>query len=329
MEDFIFFTKEACAQQVHPRQGETKFGEKLNCITSFEDLQNSSAQYVIFGIPEDIGIQANFGKPGAANTWQAFLAAFLNIQINAHNHPENCIILGQVNCVAYLQQAQQLIQNNVHPQVELGKIVAQLDQIVTKAVQQIVEAGKTPIIIGGGHNNSYGNIKGTAQALNHPINVINIDAHTDLRNTDYRHSGNGFSFAKQEGYLKRYSMFGIHKNYTPQYIFDQYQDDPDVNIYLMENLIKQNMVQKQHSFIDSLAYTKGKFGLEIDCDAIANFSSSAMTPSGFSINSIRIFIEQAKSRQVHYLHLAEAADCGDGQVGKALSYFVSDFIRQR
>jgi formiminoglutamase len=27
-------------------------------------LQNSEAKYVIIGIPEDIGIRANFGRPG-------------------------------------------------------------------------------------------------------------------------------------------------------------------------------------------------------------------------------------------------------------------------
>jgi formiminoglutamase len=33
-------------------------------------LQNE-AKYVIIGIPEDIGIRANFGRPGAASAWEA------------------------------------------------------------------------------------------------------------------------------------------------------------------------------------------------------------------------------------------------------------------
>ena len=35
-------------------------------------------------------------------------------------------------------------------------------------VNQIVRAGKIPVIIGGGHNNAYGNIKGSALALGKP-----------------------------------------------------------------------------------------------------------------------------------------------------------------
>jgi formiminoglutamase len=33
-------------------------------------LQNSEAKYVIIGIPEDIGIRANFWRPGAASAWE-------------------------------------------------------------------------------------------------------------------------------------------------------------------------------------------------------------------------------------------------------------------
>jgi formiminoglutamase len=47
---------------------------------------------------------------------------------------------------------------------------SKLSQLVEKLTKtfhiifNIVKSGKTPIIIGGGHNNSYGNIKGTALA---------------------------------------------------------------------------------------------------------------------------------------------------------------------
>ena len=69
---------------------------------------------------------------------------------------------------------------------------------------QIVLADKKPIIIGGGHNNAYGNIKGTSLAIGEPINVINFDAHSDFRPEEGRHSGNGFSYAYTEGFLNYY-----------------------------------------------------------------------------------------------------------------------------
>src|SRR5690606_35168641 len=94
-----------------------------------------------------------------------------------------------------------------------------IDKDVTNLVSSIVKAGKTPIIIGGGHNNAYGNIKGCSLAKNEKINVVNFDAHSDFRAEEGRHSGNGFSYAFAEGFLKNYFIFGLHENYTSDTLF--------------------------------------------------------------------------------------------------------------
>jgi formiminoglutamase len=72
------------------------------------------------------------------------------------------------------------------------------------------------------------------------------------------------------------------------------------------------------------------FGLELDCDAIKSFPSSAQTPSGFPINMIRNFIRIASEEEnLKYLHICEAAPTKEteNKVGKALSYFITDLIR--
>lgn len=326
MPTFCYFDDSTRNTFLAPRQGETKFGEKLNFINSIDALNNYDEQYVIFGIPEDVGIRGNYGKPGAATTWNSFLGSFLNIQVNSFNHPENCLILGHLNCDTFMAEAQELMTTADRPQEKLGPIADAIDKRVINIVQKITAAEKTPIIIGGGHNNSFGNITGSSKGLGKPINILNIDAHTDLRRTDYRHSGNGFSYAKEAGSMAKYAMYGIHRNYTPQYIFDTYRDDEDVNIWFFENYLLQTPEKQLTSFNSALDFLDNEFGLEIDCDAITGFSSSAMTPSGFSINAIRKFILTAKVQDIHYLHLTEAAAKGNPQIGKALSYFVSDFI---
>ena len=53
---------------IHIREGETKFGEKVESLFSKDNLTaqltRSKAKYVLFGIPEDIGVLANRGKAG-------------------------------------------------------------------------------------------------------------------------------------------------------------------------------------------------------------------------------------------------------------------------
>ncbi len=56
--------------------------KRLQFLPNLEELEKTSAKFVIFGIPEDIGVRANYGKAGTSNAWQEFLKAFLNVQEN-------------------------------------------------------------------------------------------------------------------------------------------------------------------------------------------------------------------------------------------------------
>lgn len=311
------------------RRGETKFGEELQFVEHIDELTSHPAKFVVLGVPEDIGIRANHGQPGAAGAWESFLKAFVNIQVNRFNDPKNVILLGRLDCQEFMLQASNIDEADPNYLLKLGDLVKQIDQVLANIVQRIVENGKIPIVIGGGHNNAYGNIKGASKALNDPINVINIDAHTDLRQLEHRHSGNGFSYAIEGQYLNKYSIFGLHRNYTPEYIFQEMDYSDNIQYHFAEDLLKfpDEIARRFQSGIE--AFDGKSFGLELDCDAIAGFPSSAKSPSGFTVNQVRNLIQLgAKSGNCKYFHICEAApDAGtSAEVGKALSYFVSDFI---
>jgi formiminoglutamase len=322
------YTKDYIAQFVQKRAHETKFGEEIETITALADLQAHPAEYVLLGIPEDIGIRANKGKAGAAKTWEVFLNSFLNIQTNIYNNPKNLILLGEINCKAWMQKASSIPKTDEHYHQKLGGIVEKIDEAVADVIQKIVESGKIPIVIGGGHNNAYGIIKGCSKATQKPINVANIDAHTDLRPMDFRHSGNGFSYAMTENYLDRYSIFGIHRNYTSQAIFDSMDANKKIMYHLFEDCLHLTSLDKLVKMKSSLDFLKGQFGMELDCDAIHNINSSAVTPSGFSLNVMRSFMKLIRKHKIHYLHICEAAPHEYSLIGKTLSYLVSDFIRK-
>ena len=56
---------------------------------------------------------------------------------------------------------------------------------------------------------------------NKKINILNIDAHADFRPLEGRHSGNGFSYAFREGFIKKYYAYGLHENYISNYFLKQ------------------------------------------------------------------------------------------------------------
>lgn len=317
------------------RANESKFGEHIQLLSNstdiYESLVNLDVAYVIIGIPEDIGIFANYGNRGASNAWNATLKVLLNIQSNAFTNPSKVLILGHLDFSKEMEKIDNYLQSDKKQIEKARKLTEKIDKHVNHLVYQIVEAGKIPIIIGGGHNNAYGNIKGTSLALKKPINAINFDAHSDFRSEEGRHSGNGFRYAYSEGFLSNYFMFGLHENYTSDRIFktlDRFKA-------LKYNTYEELDIRKDKKFKDELEraskhIANQPFGVEIDCDAINFIPSSAMSPSGFSIKKARSFVNYfGKHKNAAYLHICEAAPTPETEtlVGKLISYLITDFIK--
>ncbi|GEP50650.1 arginase [Flavobacterium noncentrifugens] len=339
MEKLVPFYISDLAKITNHRSGEIKFGEKMLTVPKNTDIltfvKECDAQYILFGIPEDIGIRANFGRPGAASAWDSAIKSIANIQHNRFCKGSQILVLGQLDVAAEMEAAKNLDFYNINHRQEFSKLVESVDKEVAHIISNIILAGKTPIVIGGGHNNAYGNIKGTALAKGKPINAVNFDAHSDFRILEGRHSGNGFSYAYEEGFLKKYFIFGLHENYTSKNVLDiikKIEDRVRFNTYDEISIRKEknfeNELSEAFHFIKNDAY-----GIEIDLDAIPNIASSAMTMSGFSIEQLRQFVHHfGKNENAAYIHICEGApDLGEEKnnhlIGKLIGYLVTDFIK--
>jgi len=77
MKYFNFFSRQQLLNLTAMRKFETKIGEVVEAPGDEEGfktlLANENIKYVLFGIPEDIGVKANFGKGGADSAWRPFL----------------------------------------------------------------------------------------------------------------------------------------------------------------------------------------------------------------------------------------------------------------
>jgi formiminoglutamase len=234
-----------------------------------------------------------------------------------------------------MEEVKHLDFNDIDDRSKLSQLVEKIDKDVSHIIFNITKLGKIPIIIGGGHNNSYGNIKGTALSKGKSINAINFDAHSDFRILEGRHSGNGFSYAYEEGFLKKYFIFGLHENYTSKSVLDiikKIEDRVRYNTYDSINIRKEKDFHQE--MIQALEFINtDAFGIEIDLDAIPNIASSAMTLSGFSVEELRRFISFfGKNKNASYLHICEGApDLGEDKnnhlIGKLIGHLITDFIK--
>jgi formiminoglutamase len=300
------------------------FAQAIEVCESLDYLEHVKAKYIIIGIPEDIGVRVNLGRAGASEAWNEFLKAFLSLQHTSLNDCSRFCVLGNI-ATGDLMLPSQGLNAMVHKErKQLSDLVKLLDERVFKTVSLIIAAGKIPVIIGGGHNNCYPLLKAYGSFT--PIDCINIDAHTDLRPATGRHSGNGFSHAIQEGYLKNYYMLGIQENYMSQSMIDFIKQNQhiDYSPYNLNSFQISYEVQQALSFID-----QSNFCLEIDMDVVADFPSSAQSPVGYTLEKLRILIKEILFQSISspkYFHICEAAPRygRDHQVGKALAAIVND-----
>lgn len=339
MEKLNLFKPSDKKKIVNTRVGESKFGEHIKLLTNssniYEQLLKLDVDYVIFGIPEDIGVFANQGQIGTSSAYDAVIKILLNTQNNIHNNAKNVALLGYLDFSKENKQILNLDQSKSNDLKKARKLVDIVDKHVSKLVYDIVKAGKTPIIIGGGHNNAYGNIKGTSLALNKKINAINFDAHTNFRKEEGRHAGNGFSYAFAEEFLDKYFIFGIHENYTSQIVLNKIKK---LRKYVKYNTYESIAIRHELKFKKEIQNALGfvysqPYGIEIDCDAIEGVASSAMTPTGFSTNKTREFVSTVSAhKNAKYLHICEAAPKLNNkkkakQTAKIVSYLITDFLR--
>src|SRR4051812_48163117 len=276
MENIIGFTVNDLTKYTAQRSGEIKFGERIltvpKDVSITEYLKTCEAKFVLLGIPEDIGVRANLGRPGTASAWETAIRSIVNLQHNKFNKGSNLLILGKIDVADAMKQADTIDAKTIEGRKALSELVDKIDKDVAHIVCLIIQAGKFPIIIGGGHNNAYGNIKGTALAKGKPVNAINFDAHSDFRILEGRHSGNGFSYAFEEGFLKKYFIFGLHESYTSKSVLDimkKIEDRVRYNTYDEVNIRKQKNFEQE--LYQALAFIKNEpYGIEIDLDALPN-----------------------------------------------------------
>jgi formiminoglutamase len=344
---FKYYNKQDILSLTHKRRFETKLGERLHVVAHLNDIERSltesKAKFVIVGIPEDIGVKANYGVGGTDTVWQPFLSAFLNLQSNDFIEGSDILLLGHFD----FSPVSELIEANAHHYDEkvdaYRHAVNQVDEAVEPLIKLIIQSNKIPIVIGGGHNNAYPLIKASAKALYKTgqiplasINCINLDAHADFRPLEGRHSGNAFSYAEEDGYLQKYCIIGIHENYLTQNIWMDVVNNPFIDFITYEDIF----IHEKRDFLQAIAhatsFTDDNYtGIEVDLDCVQNTLSSAVSPSGVDPIHARQFVSYAGAdTKTAYLHICEgASQLTDGRssetTGKLISYLVSDFLKAK
>lgn len=202
----------------------------LNKKLTFEyQNENKTEHIVLLGFACDEGVKRNKGRVGAALAPEQIRKACANFPIHSNLQLHDA---GDILC--YDQNLE----------------VAQAQLAI--AVKLILEAGAFPILLGGGHEITFGHYTGIQQQFpSKKIGCVNFDAHFDNRvpGAEGINSGTGFWQIAQEAknYNSRlhYLAMGIQKSGNTKELFERAHDtrstyllDKELNIFTREGVMQ-------------------------------------------------------------------------------------------
>lgn len=150
----------------------------------------------LIGLPDDLGVRMNGGRPGARFGPDAFRAALARFGTGFDAHREGPIEIGVYDA------------GDVVPARGEGEpALRETHDRITQAVLAVHRAGLLPVCIGGGHDLTYPSARALASHTGQRIGGVNIDAHLDVRET----AGSGMPFrALIEGGQLDAKRFTVH-----------------------------------------------------------------------------------------------------------------------
>lgn len=154
----------------------------------------------LIGFPSDEGVRRNLGRPGSAEGPREIRRWLYRMTPDAERAElsrallERTADLGDVAVTGDLEADQE----------RLARVVAAQ-----------LSSGRLPIVLGGGHEVTYGHFLGRVGA-GRPLELLNWDAHPDVRPVAGGRGSSGTSFRQAlehpSGLCRRYRVFGLQRH---------------------------------------------------------------------------------------------------------------------
>ncbi|MDZ7758217.1 formimidoylglutamase [Rhodohalobacter sp.] len=167
-------------------------------LRDFIGKNSSIPKARLIGFPSDEGVKINGGRPGASKAPKLIFEELLKLTPHPIHFDKHIKSLERTESLNLLECSGDLSADHKR----LGKSTASSlsDQVL-------------PVILGGGHETAFGHFLGYAKS-ELPVNIINIDAHADVRELKKgkAHSGSPFRQAveHQSGICKSYNVYGLN-----------------------------------------------------------------------------------------------------------------------
>ncbi|WP_319467871.1 formimidoylglutamase [uncultured Pseudodesulfovibrio sp.] len=246
----------------------------VGSVISRDTHDYHKATHVLIGCPQDIGVQRNHGRPGAAEAPATIRNILYKLKPPRNLGSGSVLDLGDI-----------ITGNNLEA----------IHDTLHAVVRQAVADGKHVMVMGGGNDCSLPDAK--AVHATHPdFAAINMDAHLDMRISDQVHSGTPYRNLIEGGFLtpENFHEVGIQP-WANSPIYLEKAEELGVNIHTYLDI----RTQGKTSFFNGLFSTlKDKLlfaGLDMDSVRASHAPGvSASSPIGFSANDVINFAARCR-----------------------------------
>lgn len=305
------------------RTGDPRLGEIVLPCTNTQQLSDSSI--VIMGSPDDLGVIANRGRPGAAGGPDAIRAALF--KMTTAFDIRNVKIPDLWDC-GNIQTTANLEDNH---------------QAAKEASHDIALRGSTMIALGGGHDYAAPHYLGWAAGVQKTakgrlsFGLINVDPHLDVRELEDGKANSGTPFRQilESKVLvgTNFVEFGARLGRNAVSHFE-YCRKNKVRIRLLDDLRTEGSIIKAFNReLGHITKTCTQVGLTIDMDSCSELEGVSAAPViGFSAWELCQFAYLAGgSPRVKFLELAEVAPALDptGRAARIAAEVIFYFLKGR
>lgn len=223
-----------------------------------------AADVAIIGLPDDRGIVANNGRPGARQAPEA---------IRRYLYKTTPGPKGAIEKLKWIDLGD----------VDPGDSIEAMHEAGAEMCRTALSAGAAVIALGGGHDLAHCDLSALMDRTGGPVGVVNIDAHLDLREYDQGiNSGTAFRRLIDRG-LEPGSLieFGIQAHSNASGYLD-YAAEKGVEVYPWEH-VRDDPVGHLQNIFGQLAERTSAIGVSFDIDCVAGMAGcSAPSPIGLT-----------------------------------------------
>ena len=239
---------------------------------------------VLIGVPQDVGVERNGGRQGAAQAPEAIRRALTKLTITGMNEA--------------LSAGHLVIADAGDIETD-GKTLEQIHDEQHDVVAEVLRAGYLPIVIGGGHDCAWPTIR-AMESLGKPYGVVNIDAHADVRplKEGRAHSGSPFHqlLSMNNSHLQAggFAEFGLQPHSVAQAHLD-FVRDASMHIWMLDEIRRVGVESAWEQLWHTCASSHRMY-VSLDMDAFASAYApgvSAPAADGFTPAEIAACLRHA------------------------------------